>query len=294
MAGKKAVIPTPRVPGPPPGTPRSGGATPVKRALQFVGPDWDCTLYAEETILGRDPTCAVLVEDPLVSRRHARIRISEAEAVVEDLRSTNGVYVNNVRIFDAHRLCEGDRLLLGTTELCVFSVEPQRVSHTRSLTSPPGRDAKAAPPAPTDRATALDVLGRLAQRMLSDRKPQHAERILADHLMKLLDGVRTGLPIPESVCKGASRHALRLAQALNDGRWVDYAIELHLRAELPMAPQVVAELACAAMQLRDIDHVLYSAYVEWLREAAARLGPLARATVEELDAIRLASGQSRD
>jgi hypothetical protein len=262
----------------------------LKGAVQLVWPDWDCILHTDEAILGRDSNCTVLVDDPLVSRQHARIRVTEEEAVVEDLRSTNGVYVNNVRIFEPCPLHDGDRLLVGMTELCVFSAEPQRASHTRSLTSPPRLDANAAPPAPTDRATALDVLGRLADRMLADRKPQHAERILANHLTKLLDGVRTGLPIPESVCAGACRHALRLAQALHDSRWVDYTIELHLRAELPMGPEVVADLVCAAQQLRGIDHALFSVYVEWLRDAAERFGPVARAVVDELDATKLASG----
>ena len=262
----------------------------MKGAVQLVGPDWDCILHTDEAILGRDSNCTVLVDEPLVSRQHARIRVTEEEAVVEDLRSTNGVYVNNVRIFEPCPLHDGDRLLVGMTELCVFSAEPQRASHTRSLTSLPQRDATAAPPAPTDRATALDVLGRLADRMLADRKPQHAERILANHLTKLLDGVRTGLPIPESVCTGACRHALRLAQALRESQWVNYTIALHLRAELPMAPEVVAELVCAAEQLRGIDHALFSMYVEWLRDAAERFGPVARAIVDELDRIKLASG----
>lgn len=289
MGDRKAALPTPQLPGPPPGIPRATGAEFVRGAIQLVGPDWDCILHADEVILGRDSTCAVLVNDPLVSRRHARICLAEDAAVLEDLRSTNGVYVNNVRIFEPFRLRDGDRLLLGATELCVFAAESQRVSHTRPLTSPPRPAPKAPPPAATDRATALEVLGRLAERMLSDRKPEHAERILADHLRKLLDGVRTGLPIPESVCKGASRHALRLARAVHDGRWVNYTIELHLRAELPMAPEVVAECVCAAAQVRGIDHALYGVYVEWLREQAERFGPVALAVVDELDAVRLPS-----
>ncbi len=289
MAESKAVFPTPQVPGPAPGTPSTRGALLVKGAVLLTGPDWDRTLDDEQVSLGRDSSCAVVVDDPLVSRRHASIRITEDGALVEDLRSTNGVYVNNVRIFEPCRLCDGDRLLLGTTELCVFAAEPQRLSHTRPLTSPPRPGAKEPPPAATDRAAALDVLGRLAERMLSERKPQHAERILDDHLTKLLDGVRTGLPIPESVCQGASRHALRLAQALRNGRWVNYVVELHLRAKLAMAPEVVAELVCAAKLLRGIDHALYSAYVEWLREEAERFGPIAQATVDELDGVKLAA-----
>jgi pSer/pThr/pTyr-binding forkhead associated (FHA) protein len=263
---------------------------PLKGAVQLSGPGWEYTLTSDQVLLGRDPTCRVIVDDPLVSREHARLRIGEDQVVVEDLRSANGLYVNNIRIFEPCQLFDGDRILLGTTELCVFSAAARQApSRPKSSVSGTRGSPVLTPAAPTERTAALDVLGRLADRMLADQNPQHAERILADHLSKLLSGARSGLPVPESVCTGAARHALKLARALGDGKWMNYAVELHLRAELPMAPEVVAELIYAAEVSRGIDHALYSVYVEWLRDNAARLGPSTARLIEALDEIKLPS-----
>ena len=43
-----------------------------------------------ETLIGRDPECAVRIDLPLISRRHARIRIAGDVATMEDLGSKNG------------------------------------------------------------------------------------------------------------------------------------------------------------------------------------------------------------
>jgi pSer/pThr/pTyr-binding forkhead associated (FHA) protein len=69
--------------------------------------------------VGRDPSCDVVLEDPLISRRHAKLVLSLGEVTIED-SSTNGVYVNDVRVERNARLYTGDRILLGTTELSAF------------------------------------------------------------------------------------------------------------------------------------------------------------------------------
>jgi hypothetical protein len=294
---------TPRISsGPPPsGQDQPGPASthpdkarPLKGALRLSGPGWDYTLQAEEVLIGRDPTCRVVLDDPLISREHARLRIGPDQVTVEDLRSANGLYVNNVRIFEPCQLFDGDRLLLGTTELCVFTAESHAQRRPHRTARPPVATSPQPPAAaPTERVAALDVLGRLADRMLADQKPQHAERVLADHLTKLLDGARSGLPVPESVLVGAARQSLKLARALGEGKWINYVMELHLRAQLPMSSETVAELAYAAEGSRGIDHALYSYYVEWLRDAAPRFSPVAQQVLEQLDAIKLPSSRRR-
>ena len=73
------------------------------------------------TLLGRLRECDVTLDDPSVSRRHARIRREGEDYVVEDLRSTNGVRVNGEER-DYARLSDGDELELGSVRLS-FSVE---------------------------------------------------------------------------------------------------------------------------------------------------------------------------
>lgn len=49
------------------------------------------------TTIGRSG-CDVILDDPELSRRHAKIRIHGAEATLEDLGSTNGTFVGKERI----------------------------------------------------------------------------------------------------------------------------------------------------------------------------------------------------
>jgi pSer/pThr/pTyr-binding forkhead associated (FHA) protein len=49
------------------------------------------------TVIGRATGCEIHVDDPLVSRRHARVLCSEIGTGIEDLGSSNGLYVNGER-----------------------------------------------------------------------------------------------------------------------------------------------------------------------------------------------------
>jgi EmrB/QacA subfamily drug resistance transporter len=74
---------------------------------------------ADSTVLGRDTEADVVLQDPggRLSRTHARIRLDNGVAAVEDLGSTNGTFVNGERIADLRRLVAGDRIQVGETTL---------------------------------------------------------------------------------------------------------------------------------------------------------------------------------
>ena len=66
------------------------------------------------TLVGRSRECDVVLEDPDVSRRHARILLAaDGSWLVEDLGSTNGVAVNGGRISGPHPLANGDQVTFG-------------------------------------------------------------------------------------------------------------------------------------------------------------------------------------
>jgi len=67
------------------------------------------------TLIGRASSCDVQLEDPLVSRRHARVLGSEVGTGIEDLASSNGLFINGRRIHRATPLHPGDVVQLGTT-----------------------------------------------------------------------------------------------------------------------------------------------------------------------------------
>jgi hypothetical protein len=76
-----------------------------------------------ETLLGRSADCHVTIEDPLVSRTHARIVLENDEATIFDLGSRNGVKVNGSAIKTQQLLKDGDRIRIGTQELVFCRVE---------------------------------------------------------------------------------------------------------------------------------------------------------------------------
>lgn len=71
------------------------------------------TIEKEETIIGRDPACDVVVSFPEVSRRHARLYYSGSALALEDLGSTNGTFVRGQRLVSPLMVVPGDRLSLG-------------------------------------------------------------------------------------------------------------------------------------------------------------------------------------
>lgn len=81
-------------------------------------------LIGAMTVLGRDETADIVVDDPGISRRHCEVRVTHdgphLVSHLRDLRSTNGTYVNGDHT-EARRLVDGDRITVGRTDV-VFRV----------------------------------------------------------------------------------------------------------------------------------------------------------------------------
>jgi diguanylate cyclase (GGDEF)-like protein len=67
-------------------------------------------------VMGRDEECDIRLEDDSVSRRHACIQTQEARHFITDLQSTNGTYVNDVRV-RGQKLHDGDYIHIGN---CIY------------------------------------------------------------------------------------------------------------------------------------------------------------------------------
>lgn len=92
-------------------------------ALRWTGPDGrrrHQRLEPGVTVLGRAPDCDVVLADPAVSARHARVTVDDGRAVLEDLASLNGCRLDDRRVFAAD-LPAGATLRLGGTELQVLA-----------------------------------------------------------------------------------------------------------------------------------------------------------------------------
>jgi Mg-chelatase subunit ChlD len=58
----------------------------------------------------------IVIQDPMVSSSHAEICAQGGGHYIQDLRSTNGTFVNGVRVVQPYPLSDGDHITLGGTE----------------------------------------------------------------------------------------------------------------------------------------------------------------------------------
>ncbi len=74
--------------------------------------------------IGRDPDNEVVINDEEVSRTHFKIKKRGRLYIIEDLESRNGTYINGDRVLNSI-VQNGDKILVGSTELLFASSEPE-------------------------------------------------------------------------------------------------------------------------------------------------------------------------
>lgn len=101
--------------------PESSAPQPSEEGVFLRIEDLSGSLVGEETerwltgqlMVGRDPACDIVLDDPSVSRRHARVFLAEGGVYLEDLGSQNGTMVNGAAIHMPCQLRSGDELAAG-------------------------------------------------------------------------------------------------------------------------------------------------------------------------------------
>jgi len=92
------------------------------RLVMSQGPQPGKTFVLDRDALtiGRDPGNDIVIAEPQVSRQHTRITRQGNFLVLEDLGSTNGTFVNGVRLTAPHTLTNGDVIGMGDTVVLTF------------------------------------------------------------------------------------------------------------------------------------------------------------------------------
>jgi hypothetical protein len=116
----------------------------VRRGPQ---PNQQYELTRDKVTIGRDITNDVVVSDPEVSRHHARLVRTATGYAIEDLRSTNGTFVNQQRIATPHPLQNND--LIGLGETVVLAFEAMGIAEDATML---GGASQQQPPPPQQRA----------------------------------------------------------------------------------------------------------------------------------------------
>jgi ABC-type multidrug transport system ATPase subunit/pSer/pThr/pTyr-binding forkhead associated (FHA) protein len=73
-------------------------------------------LNKDHLVIGRDPSCDVVIPHPVVSKKHAEINKQNGKSLLVDLGSVNGTFVNGIRV-KHHELQDLDRVVIGPSEL---------------------------------------------------------------------------------------------------------------------------------------------------------------------------------
>lgn len=104
---------------PAPGEGMTGEKTEVffPLALEIIAPGKErrpfCLRQGGEALLGRRADCAIRLDDPSVSARHAVFFARDGQVLVRDLDSTNGTRLNNRAVVGEQVLRDGDALEFG-------------------------------------------------------------------------------------------------------------------------------------------------------------------------------------
>jgi hypothetical protein len=102
--------------------------------------------------IGRDVANDIVIDNPEVSRRHASIYQEAGRYVIEDLGSTNGTFVNGVRVTGPQPLHDGDIVGLGQVVLAFEEAfeagEKTVISAQPTAPSLPAQPVYAPPPPP--------------------------------------------------------------------------------------------------------------------------------------------------
>jgi hypothetical protein len=270
--------------------------------LRFVLQEVD--LPRGVTIIGRSLDCHLTIEDPLVSRRHAQIVVTENSAQIEDLGSRNGVKVNGAVVAGVTPLRSGDRLRIGTQELIFSRVEDPGRSHARTTgqlrlcancRQPYPREMVSCPTCEATEQTddeTLTVAGgeshrwtvqlfvEALERAMRLGRAADAEQLLRRATLQVDELVASGRAVDTDILLALATHATAPALASHDPGWSLWALEIfahNRRAPSMSAVENLAELAAR-----------YPARVpEACRRLLVRLGP-AVDSASEADALVLA------
>lgn len=218
--------------------------------LRFLLQEID--LYPGDTIIGRSATCQITIDDPLVSREHARIRVQQDRLTIQDLGSRNGVQVRGRPLKAEVELVDGDRIRIGSQELVVCSsitgaaANAQRrttgfMCHCASCGIPYPQESPACPACgskerthedtlsgPTsERDWALELAAEAVVRALEKKSWEDVERLLLRARLHVEQRLADGGRLDERPLHGVGDAAVALASEKGDIAWVRWALSLY-------------------------------------------------------------------
>lgn len=280
---------------PPPAAPAQKDEPVARFSLLFRGHRFELT--PGTMLVGRGAGCQLIIDDALVSRRHAKIHVSPGSAVLEDLGSVNGVFINGERLSGSRPLRDGDRIVIGQQEILVFatravSLLPESPTARLNADTLVGASreqllgltsgAEGLEAEPTHQGDAIELLGGVVDKMLAMGRGEEAERVIAAYLRTYLSKVRKSRSATPEVAEKAARYAVKLAAATRRAEWAEFPFELYHVLVRPMPAAVVDHLYTVLRQVPSVRVSLIRDYVAGLRSVADRFGPADRFLLQRI------------
>jgi hypothetical protein len=269
--------------------------------LEYQGRTFE--LRPGEISIGRSSNCHLVLDDGLVSRRHAQIVVTDEGASVEDFNSANGVFLNSKRVNGSEALKAGDQLQIGKQQFVVCSVArppaplpvERRMAETLhnvhmpteasvAALSDPRADTKPEVEA-TQRAEALELLGGVADKVLALGRGEEAERVLSTALGNVLSEVKRGREPPARVVNRAATYAGKLAEATARGKWLDYTIDLYASLRRPMPIELVDQMYAVLRRVDAVNLGALRAYLSILHAQTQAYAPNERFAIQRLEGL---------
>jgi hypothetical protein len=228
----------------------------VRYRLRFLLQEID--LAPGVTVIGRSAACQITIDDPLVSREHARITVDDDKITIEDLGSRNGVQVGSRAISGPQVLADQDRVRIGSQELvlCVIGAAgtqaPKRTTgfmcHCADCGIPYPAEAPSCPACGSTRRSQEDTLSGVASerdwslelaaealaRALEKQSWEDVERLLLRARLHVEQRLASGARIDGRPLRGVGDAAVALATQTGELGWLRWALSLYATiGELP-------------------------------------------------------------
>jgi hypothetical protein len=265
--------------------------------LRFLLQEFD--LPRGITIIGRSLDCHLTIEDPLVSRQHARIMIDDSGATVEDMGSRNGVKVDGVAIKKPMALVDGMRLRIGTQDFLFCSVDVASKGHSKTTgvlrlcancRMPYPREAPSCPNceateqtdedtltgvgpsegAHATRAWSAQLLVEALDRALALGRVQDAERILRRATAQVEEVVESGAQVDAASLASLAARAAATTLASDDASWTLWVLDIYRRTALIPPADLVERFAEVATRHRTLVLGAVTALLERLGNRSGR------------------------
>lgn len=282
--------------------------------LRFLLQEFD--LPRGITIIGRSLDCHLTIEDPLVSRQHARIVIDDDGAYVEDMGSRNGVRVDGQIIKGPTRLADGVRLRIGTQDFLFCNVEVAGKAHSKTTgvlrlcancRMPYPREAPSCPNCeateqtdedtltgvgPSEaghstRAWSAQLLVEALDRALALARLQDAERILRRATAQVEEVVAAGGQVDVASLASLAERAAATTLATDDATWALWVLDIYRRTALVPPAEVVERLAEVATRHRSL---VLGAITSLLEHLGARGGRPSQRSMDALTRLEQVRG----